>query len=139
MLDGERQYSQFAFEALAVEASVDVPNLEDILFEFAGLGEVVSSGEVEDALRRVGITDTADQAETINHLIALSFLGREVREAAFEFAEDPRELKRLDAVARRFASSEGREPRLRIHPAYQAYLDIAATDDVAQQALKLQS
>ena len=42
VLEAERQYSQFAFDALLVKGGADVTDLEDILFEFAGCGEILS-------------------------------------------------------------------------------------------------
>jgi hypothetical protein len=124
VLDAEKQYSQFAFGVLLVEGAGEVSNLEEVLFEFAGGPEVITESEVNQALTRAGITET--RQDVIQELVALSFLGRETRDRCFEYAENPRDLKRINAVAIRFASGQGREPRFRIHPAFQAYLDVAA-------------
>jgi hypothetical protein len=122
VLDAERQYSEFAFSVLLVEGGSDIPNLEDVLFEFAGGEDMMMLPEVHEAVRRAGTPDGLDGV--IEELVALSFLGRETRDDVFEYAENPRDLKRINAVARRFAATEGREPRFRVHPAFQAYLDI---------------
>jgi hypothetical protein len=133
VLDGERQYSQFAFGVLLVEGVGDIPDLENILFEFAGTPDVISVDEVHSALRRAGVSGETRLTEVTEQLVALSFLGRETHEDQFEFAENPRERRRLEAVARRFAAGERRRPRLRVHPAFQSFLDIGA--GTAQQRL----
>jgi hypothetical protein len=127
VLDAEKQYSQFAFSVLLVEGGADIPNLEDVLYEFAGEDEVMTLPDVHEALRRGKVSDAAMDA-VVEEFAALSFLGRETREDVFEYAENPRDLKRISAIARRFAASHSRELRFRIHPAFQAYLDITAED-----------
>jgi hypothetical protein len=137
VLDAERQYSQFAFEALPVEGAADLPELESILFEFAGEDEVLTEAEVGAAVARAGPSIEIRKAAIVDQLVALSFLGRETRTDQFDYAENPRDKRRLDALANRFAATEGREPRYRIHPAYQAYLEVTRSDDSGQQALRL--
>ncbi|HEX2050249.1 MAG TPA: hypothetical protein VHJ34_06390, partial [Actinomycetota bacterium] len=137
VLEAERQYSQFAFEALLVEGSGDVRELEDLLFEFAGADEILTMSDLVETISKS--SSHRDVTTVLDQLVALSFLGREVHEGAFEFAENPRDRKRLDAVARGFATSRGADARYRIHPAYQAYLNVAASDSVRQQAMQMPS
>jgi hypothetical protein len=136
VLEAERQYSQFAFDALLVEGA-DVTDLDEILLEFAGLGEILTTSEIGEAIRRATVADPNRVGDVINQLVAVSFLGRETGEGQFEFAENPRDQRRLDALARAYAASRGSDPRYRIHPAYQAYLDIAASDDIRQESLRV--
>ncbi|HEV3034101.1 MAG TPA: hypothetical protein VGX72_04860 [Solirubrobacteraceae bacterium] len=127
IVDAERQYSQFAFEALLVEGSGDVSRFENLLFEFVSSEEIVTLGDVKSALVSGGVTDEATQRSVLDQLVSLSFLGQETHNAEYEFAENPRDRRRLDGLASRFAAQNGRDPRFRIHPAYQAYLDITAS------------
>ena len=87
------------------------------------------------AIRRSGVTDEALVVEITDQLVALSFLGRETHDGHFEYVENPQDRKRIEAVARKFASSQGREPHFRVHPAFQAYLDISTVN--GQQSLRL--
>jgi hypothetical protein len=139
ILDAERQYSQFAVEALLVEGESDVPRLEELLFEFGGIEEVVGASEVMEALRRFAIDNADDRTRIVDHLVSLSFLGREIHDDQYEFAENPRDRRRLDGLGKRLAAQRGREARFRIHPAYQAYLDVSKADSVAQQSLRLRT
>ena len=86
---------------------------------------------------RATVVDPTRIEEILQHLVALSFLGRETAEGQFEFAENPRDQRRLDALARAFATSNGADPRYRIHPAYQAYLEVAASKDIRQESLRV--
>ncbi len=135
VLDAESQYSQFAFGVLVVEGAGEISGLEDILFEFAGMGDVIPLPDVYAAIRRSGVTDEALVVEITDQLVALSFLGRETHDGHFEYVENPQDRKRIEAVARKFASSRGREPHFRVHPAFQAYLDISTVN--GQQSLRL--
>lgn len=137
VLEAERQYSQFAFEALLVEGSSELRDLEDLLFGFAGRGEILHAAELRDIIREAGIGAHSEAADVASHLVALSFLGRETKDGQFEFAENPRDQRRLDALAHAYAASQGKDRRYRVHPAYQAYLEISASEDVMQQSLRV--
>jgi hypothetical protein len=137
ILQAERLYSQFAFEALLVEGNGDGADLESLLFEFIGLDEVVELSDVRDALGRGGVTEEEAQERITNQLLSLSFLGQEVHEDEYEFAENPRDRRRIDGLAQRLAATRGRAPRFQIHPAYQAYLDISGEGAVKQKKLPL--
>jgi hypothetical protein len=132
IVEAERLYSHFAFEALLVEGRGEIDRLEEVLFEFAGSDEVVPREDLVANLRRAGLPEP-DAQGAIDSLVSLSFLGLEVREESFEFAEDPHERSRVEALARRFAAGEGREPRYRIHPAFQAFLDVVKVPDGQQR------
>jgi hypothetical protein len=135
ILAAERQYSQFAFEALLVEGSGEIENFEEMLFEFVGAEEVTTQSVVKEALIRSGVKGEAKQHRIIEHLISLSFLGQEIHDGEYGYAENPRERRRLDGLARMLAAQRGEAPRFRIHPAYQAYLDITGSEAAGQQAL----
>jgi hypothetical protein len=123
ILAAEQLYSQFAFEALLVENGLSIKQLEEILFEFAGASAVVDHGTVETHIRRVGIEDER-VPHVINRLRELSFLGIEVKEGSFSYAERGRDFRKLDALARKLAESARRQVRYEIHAAYRPYLEI---------------
>jgi hypothetical protein len=125
VLLAEKDYSQFAVEALEVESpTTDCPMIE-ILFGFLGGPAVLTEEEVRDRLREAGVL--ADHAQrTLDDLRALHFLGVEVREGEFVYVDDTRELVRTRELARVRAGA--REMRLAIHPAFRPYLDLPDPD-----------
>jgi phenylpyruvate tautomerase PptA (4-oxalocrotonate tautomerase family) len=137
ILAAERQYSQFAFEALLVEGSGEIDDFEELLFEFIGAPEVITLAEVQKTLVRAGIRDKASQLKVVEHLISLSFLGQEIHADEYGYAENPRDRRRLDGLARKLAAQRGKQPQFRIHPAYQAYLDVSGSETPGQQTLRI--
>lgn len=123
VIDAEGTYSQFAFDAMVVEGSEANPNIENVLYEFAGANAIVTVDEVKDLVKGCGL-DHAEMERTVSSLVALSFLGRETKSGVFQFAENPRDDRRNSAVAAGFARRESRSPRLKIHPAFHAYLGV---------------
>lgn len=128
ILEAEKVYSQFAFEALLVEGTSLGIDLEGVLYEFAGGDAIVSREEVNDALMRAGVSES-DAEETLELLRSLSFLGVEVKDGEYEYVEDSRDMRRSDALARRLAERRGVSSRYRIHPAFRPFLDIEDSSD----------
>jgi hypothetical protein len=121
----EREYSQFAIEALEVEASELEPSMIDVLFEFIGSEPILAVADVRSLLREGGVRD--DQLDdTINYLRSMSFLGVQVGESQFMYAEDPRDLAKSDVLARR--RFPDRDFTYAVHPAFRPYLEIEDAD-----------
>ncbi|WP_377104658.1 P-loop ATPase, Sll1717 family [Propionicimonas sp. T2.31MG-18] len=119
----EREYSRFAIQALIVESeSLDV-NLEEALYEFAGLSATQPVGEIDRLL-----SSAADPEGLRKWLTAASFFGVEVADRKFEYVEGEVSARRKSLVAERIAAKEERTPRLRIHPAFRPYLEISDDD-----------
>ncbi len=123
ILDAEPSYSLYAGKSILVENGVSLPELEKILFEFAGSNAVLSEHEVR-ALVLKGLGDKERLDYAVNHLIGLGFLGVEIRESQFDFVEDYGEFKKSPVMARRLRSSRGAPQRLKVNPAFHAYLEI---------------
>lgn len=123
IVKAETLYSQFALESLHVEKGVSIPQLEEILYEFAGGPAVVERAQLAQYVRGAGMGDAAVD-EVIEHLYAASFLGLEIREDAFAFADDLRRPGLADALARRLAAESPVGPRFQVHPAFRPYLEI---------------
>jgi hypothetical protein len=123
ILEADKFYSQFAFEAIRVEDPSLVGKLEDALLEFAGGPAVVSDDEIRDVLRRGGLLENQQDA-AIHQLRDLWFLGIEVEEGGFSFDDDPRAKKRDDVRARRLGEMRGAPPRYEVHRAFRPYLEI---------------
>ena len=119
VIDAREYYSQFALEALLVENGVSIPEIESVLYEFASGSAVRTEEEVQSAVRASGISqDRGD--EVLQHLLRVSFLGREMKPGVFQYSEVVRGW-RGDVGQRLLA---GQAPRYSIHPAFRPYLEI---------------
>jgi hypothetical protein len=131
VLAAEIEYSQFAVEALEVEAGGVLP-IEpiDLFFAFAGSDAVLTETGLRTLIRDAGV-DEGEVDSVIGHLRALSFLGIEIGDNRFAWVEDARELARTDVLAQR--RTAGAEARFALHPAYRPYLEIEDADLPAGQ------
>lgn len=119
----ESLYSRFAVEALLVESEAQGFELEEVLFEFAGLDSTVEDSELREVLS--GVNDTEG---VINWLVRTSFLGIETRDGSFVYVEGDSEAKKKRKAADRLAARLNRPLRYRVHPAFRPYLDIRDDD-----------
>jgi hypothetical protein len=123
ILSAEKNYSQFAYEALLVENGITVSQLDDVLLEFMASDSVLPASAVRANLHLAGIE--AEKAEhVIARLKAMSFLGVETAPNKFQYIEGETDSRRLDVLARKYSERAEQEPRYSIHPAYRSYLEI---------------
>jgi hypothetical protein len=121
------QYSRYALDSLIVEGAVQEEHLEELLYEFAGMKEVIDATQIRRAAERVGVP--GDRAEdVIGVLVELTFLGVEVQPGRFEFLLKDSEWPKFKSMARRIseAGSQG-NARYRINPAFHAYLEVQSS------------
>lgn len=119
----EQEYSRFAIEALLVESDAEDFDLEEILYEFAGLSSTLSAEELDTAL-----TGNGDVFAVRDWLIRTSFLGIEVSEGEFKHVEGSEDAKRQLRVATRTAKKLTHPLGYRVHPAFRMYLDVRDDD-----------
>lgn len=119
----ESQYSKFAIEALLVESEAEGFDLEEILYEFAGMDSTLSELELREALAIVGNPD-----EVKSWLVKTSFLGIEITEGDFVHVEGETAARRKLKVAERLSKRLDRPVQFRIHPAFRHYLDVRDDD-----------
>ncbi|MDR7113746.1 hypothetical protein J2X03_003646 [Microbacterium trichothecenolyticum] len=119
----EKQYSRFAIEALLVESDAEDFNLEEVLYEFAGLDSTLREEELSELLAASG-----DPISIRDWLVRTSFLGVEVRSGEFVHVEGETDSRRQVKVAERFASRQGSPVRYRIHPAFRPFLEVRDDD-----------
>lgn len=122
-LDAEKQYSHYAFDSILVENGISVPQLEQLLYEFAGKRFYVTEDEISKCIENAALPLELRE-QLIDHLIKLTFLGIEVDENRFVFTEDPKELKRNLILGAKLARQLKSKRRFRIHPAFHSFLDI---------------
>jgi len=126
VLEAEKQYSQYALDTIQVENGITLPVMEAVVFEFAGMPQVLSHDQVCGILRAAGITPDGYEM-VIGHLVRVSFLGPEVRENEFVFSEDEEEQRKNAVLARRLFEERGRPRRYEINAPFHSFLEIAPT------------
>ena len=123
ILDGEKQYSQYALDSILVENSITIPQLESVLFEFAGSPAILTEEAVNSIVaRNIPFEKIAD---VVRHLEKLSFLGVEVSAGIFVWSDESRELKKNKVLSDRFLVEHDGQRRYEVNPPFRAYLEIA--------------
>ena len=124
MTTAEKQYSRFAIEALLVESEAEGFDLEEALYEFAGVDSTMTAAQLSELL-----ADHDDSSVITDWLYtAPQFLGIEVRSGEFIHVEGEPEARRQLKVAERFAGRSGAEVRFRAHPAFRGFLEVRDDD-----------
>ena len=121
--DAERQYSQYAIDSIMVENGITLPELESILFEFAGCDRVINERELKNLILKANMSEEKLN-QIIDHLINLSFLGLEIGDGEFAFSDDPRDYLKNSVLAERLVERRGGSRRYKINAAFCAYLEI---------------
>ena len=123
ILEAEKQYSQYALDSVLVENGVTIPTLESILYEFVGCEPILSDSKVQHMIFGAGV-EAALMDEVIDHLCSLTFLGIEVNDGDFRYADDPSEHRKNLVHARKLAETRGGRLRFKINPAFRAFLEV---------------
>lgn len=124
IMAADETYSRFAYEALVVESDAQGFDLEEVLYEFAGVNATLTEEELDGVLAN----SEHDAQEIRSWLLLTSFLGIEVREGKFAHVEGQSEVEKKLRVARRSSERSGRPVRFRVHPAFRHYLDVRDDD-----------
>jgi hypothetical protein len=123
LLEAEKQYSHYAFDSILVENGISLPQLELLLYEFAGKRAHVTEDDIAKCVENAGLPHEL-QEPLIDHLIRLTFLGIEVDENKFVFSEDPKEQKRNQILGAKLARQLKNKRRFHIHRAFHSFLGI---------------
>jgi hypothetical protein len=122
ILFAEQEYSQYAYLTLVTETKPIFPDIENLLYEFAGSTELVTIDSVTEFVRKAGINP-----ENVPYLVQLLaeslFLGLETEPDQFRFLYDESKKKVVRSLARATALSTGRE-RFKINVPFHSYLEI---------------
>jgi hypothetical protein len=124
ILEAEKVYSQFAYEALLVEGVAGSVRLEEVLIEFAGERAILEREDLFSLLQSCTEPGVSSTDDLVRLLRRHGFLGLEVSNAVFDYGGTESEMKRADVRARKLEKSEKRQARYEIHPAYRAYLEV---------------
>lgn len=109
-----KQYSEWVFSSLIVENGVTIKQMEDFLYQLVGEQTVVDDLSILKFANDVGITfaTDVDKEHFIDHLVALSILGRETGTDSFVFDYTLENNKKNKSLARKLGSK-----RFKIHDA----------------------
>lgn len=124
ILAAEKQYSDWALDTIVVENNRTIQNFQEILYEFIGCKALLTESEVREQLGAANVPDEQKNA-AILHLASLCFFGVDVGEHAIRYSDDPQQVQKNFALARRRSTEMGRELRYRIHPAFCTSLEIS--------------
>lgn len=123
ILEAERDYSQFAYEALLVEGVAASVDLEPVLIEFAGEASILRGERVDELLTPHSSTDLS-----LDNLVAVlrrhGFLGIETTEDHFDYGGTEPEIRRADVRVRKLERAQGVRARYEVNAAYRNYLEI---------------
>ena len=123
VLDGEMQYSQYAWDSILVENSSIIPGLDKVLIEFVGGPSVLLESTVRQHISSAG-TDAEKVDDVIAQLVSLTFLGVEVSPGKFAYADEKKELQKNVILASRLAVAQGGERRYEINAPFRSYLEL---------------
>jgi len=123
VLDGEMQYSQYAWDSILVENTSIIADLDKVLLQFIGGPSVLNESTVRQHISSAGI-DAEKVDEVITQLVSLTFLGLEVDPERFAYADEKKELQKNLVLASRFATAQGNERRYEINAPFRAYLEL---------------
>jgi len=128
ILQAERVYSQYATESLVTETFRRIPDIETLIYGFAGENRVLTYNQIRRIARKVGIAD-ADFPAVVELLRDMAFFGVETRPGEFTFIYDDNRKRAILAQAARTQEAI-RERRFAINTPYHAFLGIN-TEEIA--------
>ncbi|WIY05989.1 hypothetical protein QRX60_19895 [Amycolatopsis mongoliensis] len=123
ILEAEKSYSQFAYEALLVEGVAAGMDLEEILIEFAGENPILDFSRIEQILGPLEESHLG-VPYIVESLRRLGFLGVETSDGSFDYGGTDGEMKRANVLARKLEKGLGRPARYEVHTAYRRFLEI---------------
>lgn len=124
IISAEEQYSRFALDSLLVESGTRVAKLDELIYEFAGGPEILTSNDIARAMEKLRI-DPNLLKPAIETLCEITFLGLEVGPGRFAYMYDEDSTTKLNVLSRKTALefSSGID-RYRINKVFHAYLEI---------------
>ena len=131
IVDGEMQYSQYAWDSILVENSSMIPDLDKVLIEFVGEQSILPESVVRQHISSAGI-DAEKVDDVIAQLVNLTFLAVEVSRGRFAYADERKELQKNMLLSSRYANTQGGERRYEINAPFRAYLELKESQEDSQ-------
>jgi hypothetical protein len=137
LLSAQLEYSHFALNSIVAEGAPRIPEIDDLLLEFARACEIVDRDDIKVAMRRAGINEVR-LAEIVDLLTELTFLGPETSPGRFDFINDEDSLMKTRVMARNLSEEAGRPTHYRVNPPFHAFLEITAQRVLAPGQLRME-
>jgi len=93
------------------------------LFEFVGGSSILYKNEIFEIFSKSGINRKRHNY-VLRHLIALSFLGVEIKLNEFRFCTSSDEIQKIKRLSERYIAAENKTQRYQIHKAFHTYLEV---------------
>lgn len=118
--DAYQEYSEWVFSSILVENGITIKQMEDFMYELVGENAILNRDKIILKANKANITFSDEQSEDkfIDHLVALSILGRETQSDHYTFGYDLENDRKSKVLAKKLGSSN-----FRIHNALVPALD----------------
>ena len=118
-----RDYSWYAFRSLAAESQPYVPDMGDLLVEFAERPQILSLDDVNRFLASAGVQEP-DFPRSLDFLLEANFLGYGIDDHNYKFPKTPPETHLALQRTRRHSGKPGKPRMFKIHKAFHDALAI---------------
>lgn len=101
-----KEYSDWVFSSILVENGITIGQMEDFMYELAGEKAVIKRNEIVGKARKANINFSDDESieSFIDHIVALSILGRETQPGIFSFNFDLENDRKSKALAKKLGT-----------------------------------
>jgi nucleoside 2-deoxyribosyltransferase len=119
ILKAHSEYSNWVFKSIIVENGITMTQMHDFLYNLLGENVILDKNKLIQLMQQSGLKiDEITVEYFIDRLVALSLLGREVKNNEFEFVYDFENDTKVKKMATKFGSN-----RYKIHNAFVPYLE----------------
>ncbi len=126
-----KDYSEYAFKALAAEWCPQIPDVQDLLLSFLGSRSEMDDTDLREKLVQAQV-EPADADEAIRFLVDSHFLGMAIDQHNYRYALTPTQGEIMMRQANRFVHDQGGSVRFQVHKAFHhslAFTLILACED----------
>ena len=128
IIDAQKKYSQYALNSLLVENGISLENFENLLYEFAGMPEIVNENEIYNIMKKCSIP-LGEEKNILDLLCDRTFIGREIESNDFRFQYNTDDSKKYEVMSRKTAeNSIDKLKRFKINKAFHSYLEIKSSN-----------
>lgn len=112
-------YSNWVFKTILVENVISLEQFQSFIYSVMGEASILNKDRIKEIMERCKIENVNEIVDSfIDHLCAMTFLGREIRQSTFEYEYDFEYDEKIMAMASKFGSN-----RYKIHNAFIPYME----------------
>jgi len=128
LIDAQYKYSKYALDSLLVENGISLENIENLIYEFIGISEIVNENEIRLAMKK-SLVPLEKEKIVFNLLCDRTFIGREVNSDDFRFQYNDEDSKKYEVMSSKTAESRpDKLKRFKINKAFHSYLEIKSSN-----------